>query len=88
MTASCSLRLLAEGCEKSGFRLHSYCLMSNHLHLVAETPHANLVEGMKWLLGVYTSRFNRRHKVFGHLFSGHAQARSHQLESGQPQLKI
>ena len=25
---------------------------------------------MKWLLGTYTSRFNRRHKLFGHLFSG------------------
>ena len=30
-----------------------------------ETPNANLVEGMQWLLGVYTARFNRRHKVFG-----------------------
>jgi len=29
---------------------------------------------MKWLLGVYTSRFNRRHKVFGHLFSGRYKA--------------
>src|SRR5258706_9963506 len=44
--------------------------MSNHFHLVVETPKANLVEGMKWLLGVYTRRFNRRHKLFGHLFSG------------------
>ena len=44
--------------------------MSNHFHLVIETPQANLVRGMKWLLGVYTSRFNRRHKLFGHLFSG------------------
>ena len=25
---------------------------------------------MKWLLGTYTSRFNRRHQLFGHLFSG------------------
>lgn len=25
---------------------------------------------MKWLLGTYTMRFNRRHKLFGHLFSG------------------
>lgn len=33
-------------------------------------PQANLVEGMKWLLGVYAGLFNRRHKVFGHLFSG------------------
>ena len=39
------------------------------LHLL-ETPKANLVAGMKWFLGTYTSRFNRRHKLFGHLFSG------------------
>jgi len=30
----------------------------------------NLVVGMKWLLSTYTSCFNRRHKFFGHLFSG------------------
>jgi len=34
--------------------------MSNHFHLVVETPQANLVAGMKWLLGTYTGRFNRR----------------------------
>src|SRR5205085_4452013 len=39
-------------------------------HLVAETPRPNLVAGMKWFLGTYTARFNRRHKLFGHLFSG------------------
>ena len=39
--------------------------MPNHFHLVVETPQANLVAGMKWFLGTYTSRFNRRHKVFG-----------------------
>jgi REP element-mobilizing transposase RayT len=44
--------------------------MPNHFHLVMETPKANLVAGMKWFLGVYTGRFNRRHKLFGHLFSG------------------
>src|ERR1043165_8085101 len=44
--------------------------MRNHFHLVIKTPKPNLVEGMKWLLGTYTSRFNRRHKLFGHLFSG------------------
>jgi hypothetical protein len=35
---------------------------------------ANLVAGMKWLLGTYTMRFNRRHKLFGHLFSGRYKA--------------
>jgi len=44
--------------------------MPNHFHLVVETPQPNLVAGMKWFLGTYTARFNRRHKVFGHLFSG------------------
>ena len=39
-----------------------------------ETPQANLVAGMKWLLGTYTGRFNRRHKLFGHLFSGRYKA--------------
>src|SRR5437667_5417536 len=40
--------------------------MKTHFHLVVETPRANLVPGMKWLLSTYTIRFNRRHKVFGH----------------------
>jgi hypothetical protein len=44
--------------------------MNSHFHLVVETPQANLVVGMKWLLGTYTSRFNRCHREFGHLFSG------------------
>src|SRR5438034_11354118 len=44
--------------------------MVNHFDLVVETPRGNLVSGMRWFLGTYTSRFNRRHKYFGHLFSG------------------
>jgi len=61
---------LGEACAKTGWQVHAYVLMPNHFHLVVETPQPNLVVGMKWLLGTYTSRFNRRHKLFGHLFSG------------------
>ena len=68
------LQALGEACEKTGWQVHAYCLMSNHFHLVIETPQPNLVAGMKWLLGTYTSRFNRRHKEFGHLFSGRYKA--------------
>jgi putative transposase len=64
------LETLAEACAKTDWQVHAYCLMGNHFHLVVETPNANLVAGMKWCLGTYTSRFNRRHKLFGHLFSG------------------
>ncbi len=69
------LRTLDEGCLKADWQVHSFCLMSNHFHLVIETPRANLAEGMKWLLGTYTSRFNRKHKLFGHLFSGRYKAK-------------
>jgi REP element-mobilizing transposase RayT len=64
------LTTLGEACARTGWQVHAYCLMRNHFHLVMETPRANLVAGMKWLLGTYTARFNRRHKFFGHLFSG------------------
>ena len=60
------LETLTEACEKTGWQVHAFCLMSNHFHLVVETPQPNLVAGMKWFLGAYTSRYNRRHKEFGH----------------------
>lgn len=68
------LATLTEACRKTQWQIHAYCLMSNHFHLVIETPGANLVSGMKWLLGVYTKRFNIRHKECGHLFAGRYKA--------------
>ena len=65
---------LTEACGKTQWQVHAYCLMRNHFHLVIETPQANLVAGMKWLLGVYTKRFNLRHKQCGHLFAGRYKA--------------
>jgi putative transposase len=61
---------LGEACGKTGWQVHAVCLMTNHFHLVVETPRANLVAGMEWLSGTYTTRFNHRHKYFGHVFSG------------------
>jgi REP element-mobilizing transposase RayT len=68
------LAALGEACAKTGWQVHAYCLMRNHFHLVMETPQPNLVAGMKWLLGVYTKRFNIRHKLCGHLFAGRYKA--------------
>jgi len=70
----CFLATLGEACDKTSWQVLAYCLMPNHFHLVVETPQGNLVAGMKWFLGTYTSRFNRRHKAFGHLFSGRYKA--------------
>ena len=68
------LETLAETCVKTAWQVHAWCLMQNHFHLVVETPQPNLVAGMKWFLGTYTGRFNRRHKLSGHLFGGRYKA--------------
>jgi putative transposase len=68
------LKTLEQTCCKTGWQVHAYCLLSNHFHLVVETPQANLVAGMKWLLGTYTQRFNRRHRHWGHLCGGRYKA--------------
>lgn len=54
------LETLASASAKTQWQVHAYCLMSNHFHLVLETPRANLVAGMKWLLGTYTMRGAKR----------------------------
>jgi len=68
------LGTLGEACAKTGWQVHAFCLLPNHFHLVVETPQPNLVAGMQWLASTYTARFNRRHKQFGHLFSGRYKA--------------
>lgn len=64
------LAVFGEVCARFNWRCHAYCQMSNHYHLVVETPEMNLSRGMRQLNGVYTQRFNRRHGVVGHLFQG------------------
>ena len=68
------LKTLAEACQKTGWQTHAYCLLRNHFHLVMETPEANLVAGMRWLLSAYSIRLNHRHQLFGHVFSGRYKA--------------
>lgn len=48
----------------------AYCLMGNHVHLVLETPEANLPSGMQLLHGLFAQKHNLRHGRAGHLFQG------------------
>ena len=63
------LDLLGLSCQRTGWQIHAYCLMDNHFHLVVETPRSNLSAGMQWLLGSYTQRSNREHRLWGHLLA-------------------
>jgi putative transposase len=54
--------------RRCGWRLHAYCLMNNHFHLLVETPKPNLSSGMQRLKCDYAAYFNERHSLDGHLF--------------------
>jgi REP element-mobilizing transposase RayT len=55
-------------------RCHAWVLMTNHYHLLLETPTANLSQALRHLNGVYTQAFNRRHHRVGHLWQGRFKA--------------
>ncbi|MDD5219805.1 MAG: transposase [Candidatus Bipolaricaulis sp.] len=79
------LEVLADTAKRFGWICHAYCLMTNHYHLLVETPEANLSRGMRHLNGVYTQAFNRRHMRVGHVLQGRFKAivvekESHLLE--------
>ena len=67
-------RCLFEAVDRCGWKLHAYVIMSNHFHLVVETPEPNLVVGMKWLQSTFATRFNRLRKERGHVFQGRYKA--------------
>jgi putative transposase len=61
---------LFEACEKCGWILEGFCVMTNHFHLVVRTPRGNLVYGMKWLQSTFANRYHRFRKLHGKLFQG------------------
>ncbi len=68
------LKALEKAHQRFGVQIHSYCLMSNHYHLLVKTPEANLGRVMRYVDGVYTQRHNRLKKTDGPLFRGRYKA--------------
>jgi REP element-mobilizing transposase RayT len=64
------LKTLKESLNTYNVILYSYVLMSNHFHLLLETPLANLSEFMRQFNITYTSYYNRKYNRVGHLFQG------------------
>ncbi len=68
------LQTLAEVVKTHNWICYAYCLMPNHFHLLIKTLDANLSSGMRNLNGIYTQRFNNKHRRVGHLFQGRYKA--------------
>ena len=62
------LECLRRAFERHEVRCLAYCLMTNHYHLLVETPDERLSHGMRELNGRYALRFNRRYERDAHLF--------------------
>ena len=63
------LKLLAESCRMFHLRVCAYCLMTNHVHLVAipERPDS-LWRTLHRCHGMYANRFNMKYGFSGHLW--------------------
>ena len=68
------LGLVGEMCGIWGVKIHGYCLMYNHYHILLQTPQGGLSRAMRHLNGIYTQRFNRAHHRDGPLFRGRYRA--------------
>ena len=62
--------LLQEAAERHKFRMHAFCLMTNHIHLLLEPLEGNLSSGMQRFAGRYAQHFNKRRKKRGYVFQG------------------
>ena len=67
--------------ERYGARIHIYCLMENHYHLLLETPRGNLSQILHHVNGAYTTYYNVKRRRPGHLFQGRYRALLVEMES-------
>jgi REP element-mobilizing transposase RayT len=68
------LEYFGKAVERYEIKVHTYCLMTNHYHLLVETPHPNLSQAIKWINVSYAAYFNRKRRRSGHLFQGRFKA--------------
>ena len=64
------LVLMQDAKAKYGFKLHAYCLMTNHYHLLLETEQMEIWKIMKRINQIYAAYYNGKYQLTGHLFQG------------------
>ena len=68
------LEYLEKAHQRFSIIIHTYCLMSNHYHLLVQTPEPNLSVAMQWINVSYATYFNKKRDRQGHLFQGRFKA--------------
>jgi REP element-mobilizing transposase RayT len=60
--------------ERLQLKIHAYVLMSNHYHLLVETPQANIVKAMHDLNAGYANWYRTKYGLIGSIFQGRYKA--------------
>ena len=68
------LQIMERVIQKHKWICHAYCLMSNHYHILLETPEANLVPGMKYMNQLYSQFYNWKYGRVGPVLQGRYKA--------------
>jgi len=67
-------KLLQEGSVRFRYRIHAFCLMTNHVHLLLQVTDIPLSRLMQNLMLRYSTWFNKKRRRIGHLFQGRYKA--------------
>lgn len=62
------LKIMQQQSVNNDCRIHAYCLMTNHFHLLVETGEVEIGQFMMHLSGKYAMYYNRHHGYSGHVF--------------------
>ena len=75
------LEYLGQANKQYDCKIHLFCLMTNHVHLVIQISKIPLSKIMQTLNSAFTGFVNRKHQKSGHLFQGRYLAKLVQDES-------
>jgi len=64
------LKAIADLKERKPFDLYGYCLMGNHIHLLARPRKSSISRIAQSLLVSHTQRYHRFHRTCGHVWQG------------------
>ena len=62
--------LMQEAAELHSLRIHAFCLMTNHVHLILEPIREKLAAGVHRFASRYAQHFNRKLNRRGYVFQG------------------
>jgi len=63
------LSVIARAKKRYSFQIRNFCIMNNHIHLLIKpAKNESLSRIMQWILSVFAMIWNRRHKLWGHVW--------------------